>query len=132
MKKLLATLLCIGALVGLPGCGGKKSYYDENRMECHDEMQDDGSMKRVCSDGNVVTVYEGVEGKRGKHRGKGERTVPNKAVMVNKMLPEGTPVKPCGGVPVWEEVATEEVKPQRRASRGRAPRKDMMQEMEME
>ena len=136
MKKILSTLLCIGALIGLPGCDGcfKKScdnnYYDENRRECHDEMQEDGSVKRVCSDGNIITVYEG-EGVEGKKR-KDRREVKHKVRMVDPNIPADTPIKPCApGMPIWGEVAREEVEPQKRAPRGgRMSRRKEMMEME--
>jgi hypothetical protein len=140
MKKLLATLLCIGALIGLPGCGCCKKSCDsyENRMECHDEMQEDGTVKRICSDGNVITVYEGagVDGKRGKGRKEGGGVRHNVKV-VNPTLPEGTPLEFCDknqeqNLQYWQEVATEEVKPQKRAPRGRSRRSEEKEMMEMQ
>lgn len=65
MKKLLVTLLCAAGIVGLPGCGGCcKQSCDApcdryGAVECHDEIQPDGSVRKVCSNGQEVTVYEG-------------------------------------------------------------------------
>ena len=100
------------------------------RRECHEEMQEDGSMRTVCEEGDIITVYEGAS-----HKGnKGEsRKVHHKNVkMVHPNLPKGTPVKPCDpNLPEWEEVAVEEVEPHKETRRSRRPmhgkRKEMME-----
>lgn len=107
-------------------------------MECHDEMQSDGTMKRVCSDGNIVTVYGGVTGKKGKSSNAKE-VRHEKTRLVNPYV-EGEQVKVCDpNLQVWKEVGVmEEGEPQKRAPRSRRPASRrmqndmMMEEMEME
>lgn len=120
MKKLLITALCAIALIGLPGCGGccKKACdapCDRSLSDCYEEVMPDGSVKKTCSNGQEVTVYErGSEGRR-----KNYRPVHHGAV-------DGNEIKFCDSA--VEEMITEEMAPVKKSRRAARPRKEMIED----
>ncbi len=121
MKKLLLTLLCAGGIVGLPGCGGCcrqtcEAPCDRNMDECYEEVMPDGGVKRVCSNGQEVTVYE-----HNRSEGKSKNYRPIHPAI------DGKQMKFCDSA--VEEMITEEMPAQKKSSRARKPaRKEMIED----
>ena len=76
MKKLLISLLlCLGAILARPGCGGCCGTKSCD-MPCEEgNRHEDGGVHRRCSDGTEVVVYEDEEDMEYmEHKGKGKKT----------------------------------------------------------
>lgn len=135
MKKLLLALVCAAGLVGLPGCGGCcKQSCDApcdryGAVECHDEIQPDGSVRKVCSNGQEVTVYEGA-GVHASTKGKNEMRHHKNYRPVHPVV-DGEEIRFCDKN-IEAEITYEEAPAAKKSTRSRRPmRKEMIEEEEM-
>lgn len=122
MKKLLLTLLCVGGILGLPGCGGCcrkacEAPCDRNVNDCYEEVMPDGAVKRTCSNGEEVTVYE-----HGRSEGQHRNYKP-----VHHGAVDGNQIKFCDRD--VEAMITEDMPAEKKSKRARKPaRKEMIED----
>ncbi len=132
MKKLLLTLLCVGGIVGLPGCGGSCRQACEapcdrmaNENSCYEEVMEDGSVRKVCSNGQEVTVYENLRADGMQQKGKKKVKYQTKSRPINPTAVDGRPMKYLD--PNIEEQITYEA-PMQKSSRAKPMRKEIIED----